>query len=71
MLEELCKRDDEWRKIALKICGDKNIADDVVQQMYISIYDQGKQWDEIKDTPEFYVYICWKYHSESIRHGIH
>lgn len=36
MLKELSKKDSLWREIAVKICGgDKNLADDVVQEMYI------------------------------------
>ena len=57
-IAELSKRDDEWRKIALKICRNKFLADDIVQDMYLRIYKQGKQWSEIKDSQEFYVYIC-------------
>jgi DNA-directed RNA polymerase specialized sigma24 family protein len=36
MLEELSKKDKLWREIAVKICGgDKSLADDVVQEMYL------------------------------------
>lgn len=38
MLENLSKRDNEWRKIALKICGSKSLADDIVQEMYLKVY---------------------------------
>tara|TARA_R110002049_G_scaffold199037_1_gene369088 strand:- start:22358 stop:22792 length:435 start_codon:yes stop_codon:yes gene_type:complete len=37
MLEELSKRDKEWRKIALKITGNKQTADEVVQEMYLTL----------------------------------
>jgi RNA polymerase sigma factor (sigma-70 family) len=38
MLDKIAKRDVEWRKIALKICGCKSLADDLVNDMYIKIY---------------------------------
>ena len=65
MLKQLSSRDKEWRKIALKIVSyynvsnaeKKSLADDLVQNMYIKVYEQGKQWDEIKNSVEFYVYI--------------
>ena len=57
-IRELSKRDNEWRKIALKLCMDKMLADDLVQDMYLRIYKQQKDWEEIKDNQAFYVYIC-------------
>jgi DNA-directed RNA polymerase specialized sigma24 family protein len=47
MLKEISKLDDQWRKIALKICGDKSTADDVVNDMYLKIYDlKPKKWNK-------------------------
>jgi len=40
VLHELCKRDSEWRKLALKICGCPHKADDLVQEMYIKLKDK-------------------------------
>lgn len=37
MLEVLCKRDSEWRKLALQICGCPHKADDLVQDMYLKL----------------------------------
>ena len=37
MLDILCKRDSEWRKLALQICGCPHKADDLVQEMYIKL----------------------------------
>ena len=37
ILEELSKRNDEWIKIALSICKDKTLANDLVQEMYLRI----------------------------------
>lgn len=38
MIEQLSKRDQEWRLIARKICGNQSLADDIVQDMYLAIY---------------------------------
>ena len=38
MLEEISKLDSEWRKIALKICGNKYLADDLVNDMYLKMH---------------------------------
>ena len=47
MLQELAKLDSEWRKIATKICGDKDIADDMVQEMYLKMHKlQPKYWNK-------------------------
>lgn len=43
MLDELCKRDTQWRRIALKICKDKLLADDLVQESYLKAYNINKQ----------------------------
>ena len=43
MLEELCKKDTQWRKIALKICKDELLADDLVQEAYLKAYNINKQ----------------------------
>lgn len=41
MLEKLCKQDQRWRKVAFVICKDKDLADDLVQEMYIRIMSSG------------------------------
>ena len=51
MIEELSKKDALWRKVALNICKDKQLADDLVQDMYIKLYDCKKQIND------FYVVI--------------
>jgi hypothetical protein len=40
MLEELAKRDKDWRKMALYICNNECIADDLVQEMYLYFADK-------------------------------
>ena len=39
MLERLSKRNDEWRNLAYRICGNYDHAQDLVQQMYLKLAD--------------------------------
>ncbi len=50
MLEELAKKDDLWRKKAFLICKDKDLADEIVQEMYIKFYTKNNL-----NTDEFYI----------------
>ena len=43
MLEELAKKDNYWRKVAFNICKDRYLADDLVNEMYLKLYDCKKQ----------------------------
>lgn len=54
MLEQLAKKDSYWRKIALKICNNKMLADDLVNDMYLALNNCNK---EIND---FYVIVTIK-----------
>lgn len=40
MIEELSKNDTNWRKIAFQICKDKDLANDIVNDMYIKMHDK-------------------------------
>lgn len=40
MLEELSKKDKQWRIFALYICKDKQLADDIVNDMYLKLMDK-------------------------------
>ena len=51
MLHQLAKKDSKWREIALKICKDKMLADDIVQEMYLKLANNKKQIND------FYVII--------------
>lgn len=51
MLEDISKKDKYWREIALKICKDKMLADDLVNDMYLKLYEVKKQ------ISDFYVII--------------
>jgi DNA-directed RNA polymerase specialized sigma24 family protein len=54
MLEELAKRDKDWRKMAFHICKSHDTADDIVQDMYLKFanYD--------KNVNDFYIYFAIK-----------
>jgi len=54
MLEELCKRDKDWRRMAFHICKSKDIADDIVQDMYIKFSNYNKSLNE------YYVFFALK-----------
>ncbi len=55
MIEALAKKDKHWRDVAYKICGDKTIADDIVNDMYLRVYDQQPQ-----KISEGYVYTIMR-----------
>ena len=55
MLEELSKRDSEWRRMALHICKDKSIADEITQEMYIRVHKYSK-----RKPDSFYIYATLK-----------
>ena len=59
MLEELAKKNSKWLSMALKLCGNKQLSKDVVQDMYIRMYDISLKFPdkEIKDT-YVWVVIC-------------
>ena len=50
-LQEVSKKDAKWRNIALSLCKDKEIADDIVQEMYIKV----KDYEEVNDSFVFKV----------------
>ncbi len=54
MLEELCKRDKDWRRMAFHICKSKDIADDIVQDMYIKFSNYNKVLND------YYVFFAIK-----------
>jgi hypothetical protein len=54
MLEELAKRDKDWRKMAFHICKCHLLADDIVQDMYL----QFANYDKVVN--DYYVYFALK-----------
>jgi len=60
ILEELSKRNDEWIKIALSICKDKTLANDLVQEMYLRIEKYVKDPQRITTNDKIsslYIYV--------------
>lgn len=53
MLNKLAKKDKLWRQIACKICGDKFLADDLVNEMYLRRFDN----DRGQPTTDYYI-VC-------------
>ena len=51
-LKKISENHSLWFKIALKICKDENIAKDLVQDMYLKVYDI-QQKKEIKITNSY------------------
>ena len=43
MLQKLSQKDSKWRNFARSICKDRELADDLVQEMYIYFSDKDKQ----------------------------
>jgi hypothetical protein len=43
MIEVLAKKDSYWRKMAFNICKDTSTADDLVNDMYLKLYDCKKE----------------------------
>jgi RNA polymerase sigma factor (sigma-70 family) len=46
MLEQLAKRDKDWRRMAYQICGDRMTADDLVQDMYLKFANYKNEMNE-------------------------
>lgn len=43
MIEKLAQHHDEWIKFALKVCGNRDDANDLVQEMYLKMHDSQKE----------------------------
>jgi len=55
MLEALAQKDKLWRQIALGICKDTQLADDMVQEMYLRVYRNPKE-----TMTDFYITLLLK-----------
>ena len=63
ILNELSKRNKEWHRIALSICKDEHLANDLVQLMYFRILKYIKDVDKIKVNGKInslYIYVTIK-----------
>ena len=56
MLEQLAKKQDKWIKMALSLCQDVDQANDIVQEMYIKMYDISQKNPETK-IRDVYVWV--------------
>ena len=45
MIERLAEDDAKWRSIALRICKDPMLADDLVQEMYLKLMDKEGEYN--------------------------
>jgi len=50
MLEELCKNHDKWVRMAQSICGNRDKANDLTQDMYLKLHNS------TQEINEWYVY---------------
>lgn len=57
MLDKLAQRHNEWLKLAFKICKNTEYSKDLVQDMYLKVYNSGKEFDEIN---ECYIYFIMR-----------
>ena len=55
-LERLSKKDDDWYRMALKICQDKDYAKDVVQDMYLQIYKYNLKNPQV-EIKDVYIWV--------------
>lgn len=53
MLEQLSKQDKRWRAMALSICQNKELAEDLTNDMYIILHNTGKKYEQINAS---YIY---------------
>lgn len=57
MLDKLAQRHNEWLKLAFNICKNREYSKDLVQDMYIKIYNSGKKFEDIN---ECYIYFIMR-----------
>lgn len=49
MLRELSKDDKKWREMAFSICKDRELSDDLTNDMYLKLNNSGKVYKEQKN----------------------
>ena len=61
ILNSVSKKDVKWREIALKICKNKQDADDLVQEMYLRLYNyKVEKWNY-----SFIILVMWNLFKDS------
>jgi len=58
ILNELSKKDKFWQSVAFNICKDKELAKDLVQDMYLKVYDTSQK--RSLDINDYYIVITIK-----------
>ena len=51
MINELAKKDSQWRKMSYQICKDRDLADELVQEMYIKLSNK------VKPLSDGYIFV--------------
>ena len=51
MIYELAKKDAQWRKMSYQICKDKDLADELTQEMYLKLQNK------IKPLSDGYIFV--------------
>jgi DNA-directed RNA polymerase specialized sigma24 family protein len=65
MIEQLAQRDSEWREMAFRLTKDKDLADEIVQEMYLKIYSYSQRKDnnimfDENQVNFYFVYVVLK-----------
>lgn len=63
MIETLAQRDSEWRKMSLHICKDKDLADELVQEMYIKSVD----FKNVKNITNYVFFVLKNLYYDSLK----
>lgn len=66
-LKEVSKKDKYWRAVALNICKDKSLADDLVQDMYLKVNEIDKEINDfyiITIINNLFIDVCRKNKNE-------
>ena len=51
MIYELAKKDAQWRKMSYQICKDRDLADELTQEMYLKLQNK------IKPLSDGYIFV--------------
>ena len=61
MLKHLSKYHSDWIRIAFSLVGNKEEAEDIIQDMYIRMHDKGITYDDIRygkdDVNRYFIYL--------------
>ena len=69
MLEYLSQNDEQWRRTALTICKDKTLADEIVQTMYLKIYENNIDLEKLskKYVNRVLINLCKDFHKSQTK----